>query len=155
MKILKAGDLNVLDLSTDSPVEYRVTNQVQKIFSKKISTNDLTMDIVGKNITSMKVSFDRSIVATTKYSSNLASTLGQDPSGGESICSYSELSPCHPDDISGICSIEYAEPFLVKKGQGYQFKIRVQTKRTVERDALVGEDLKMIAPTFAIEMVRS
>lgn len=151
------GAITVIDLYDDEPVSYRITNRIQKIFSKEVSESSLGLDITGKVITSLRVTFNEQITARTKFSEAIASSLGLEPSGGDDVCSYTDLGTCDSEDITGQCSIVFSDPTDVIKGQGYSFVIKAQIKRTILRNTSSDpqQEIKFISPTMAISMTRT
>ncbi|MFK7826221.1 MAG: hypothetical protein AB8G05_18860 [Oligoflexales bacterium] len=151
------GAVRMVDLYDDDPVSYRITNRIQKVFSKEISESSLSLDITGKVITGFWVTFAEQVTAKTKFIDSIATNLGLNPEGGEDVCSYTDLGTCNSEDLTGECSVGFVDPTEVIKGQGYSFVIKVQLKRTILRDTTADpqQELKFISPTMAISMTRT
>ena len=151
------GAIRMIDLYDEAPESFRITNRIQKVFSKEISETSLGLDLTGKVIVGFKITFDEQITARTKFSESIGSSLGLSPAGGEDICSYTELGSCDAEDLNGECSIVFSDPTDVIKGQGYSFVITVQIKRTILRNTAAEppQEIKFISPTLAISMTRT
>ena len=151
------GATRRIDLFEDAPVSFRIANRIQKIFSKEISETSLSLDITGKIITGFWVTFAEQITAKTKFIESIGTNLGLNPTGGEDVCSYTDLGPCDSEDLSGDCSVLFSDPTEVIKGQGYSFVIKVQLKRTILRNTAADpqQELRFISPTMAISMTRT
>ena len=143
-----------LVLFEDDPQEYRITYRTQRIFKKELSESSLGVDLVGKTINSLRISFSSGIVGQSKHEEDHSISLGSGPSGdGVSACSPGVAQNlCLSDDETGQCSASYAQPFLVGKGQSYSFVIKVQWKRTVNRIEQGGNlsDISMLTPTLSV-----
>ena len=151
------GAVRMIDLYEDEPVSFRITNRIQKVFSKEISEISLSLDITGKIISEFRVTFAEEVSARTKYTESISTNLGLEPVGGEDVCSYTELGTCDSEDLTGECSIIFTDPTDVIKGQGYSFVIKVQLKRTILRNTAIEpqQEIKFIPPTMAISMTRT
>ena len=136
------------------PEEYRITYRIQKIFSKEISESALSIDLVGKTINAVRVTFSDQIKGASKYEDNHTLTLGGGPSeeGVEACTVGAAVSKCDSVDNTGECSAVYSEPVTVGKGQSYSFVVKVRWKRTINRVSVDGalKDISMLTPTMRV-----
>ena len=145
--------LSLLDES-DINATFKITNRLQKIVSKEITTNELGVDLIGSTIQSIKVIFSNQITSSSKYSDALTATLGALPSDSvEDACTFETVTPCDENDEDNQCSITYTDSSVIQPAQSYHFVIQVNSKRTIRRTTEdPKEDTLFIFPTLDISM---
>lgn len=167
--LLKSIKMNVYDPETDENTIYPifedepktiiVSNRSQKIFSVEISKEELGVELVGKLITDVAITFDREITGRGKNNENLETDLVMPNTDEANLCDIVVTTRgCIQDgpfdDGPGDCSALMEDNFTAEKGLGYEFLIKVQWKQTVQRED-EEKDIKMISPTFDVSYSKS
>lgn len=148
------GQTEDLTLFDGDPEDYRITYRTQRIFKKELSESALGVDLVGKTVNFIRVTFSTSIVGQSKYEVDHNISLGSGPLDEDTLACTPGVAQnlCLSDDETGQCSVSFTQPFLIGKGQSYSFVIKVQWKRTVNRVEQGGNlsDVSMLSPTLSL-----
>ncbi|MCB9229170.1 MAG: hypothetical protein H6618_06120 [Deltaproteobacteria bacterium] len=147
------GTTDDLILYDGDPETFRITYRTQRIFKKEISTAISGVDLTGKTINSISVTFLDEISGASQYQENHLVILGSAPAAPEEgACQQSALLPCQTDDSTGECTVRYSTPFEIGQGKSYTFTLRVHWKRSIHRvdDNGTLQDISMLSPTLEL-----